>query len=71
MALSCSCLCGLSSKESGNVRTTLRRVCDARLWKPRMEQAQNLLHSLHIGGDERVNWSDDDWDDLWYKPADQ
>ena len=31
----------------------------------------NLLHYHHTGGDERVNWYDDNWDDLWDEPADQ
>ena len=29
------------------------------------------MYAHHIGGDERVNPSDDDWDDLWDESADQ
>ena len=50
---------------------TPRRVRDARLQEHRLAQPQNLLHSYQIGGDERFNPSDDDWDDLWDEPADQ
>ena len=53
-----------------NARATAR-VYDAHLWEHRLAHAQNLLHYNHIDGDERVNWSDDDWDDLWDEPADR
>ena len=54
-----------------NARATVRRVRDAPLWEHRLARAQNLLLSPHISGDEQVNRSDDDWDDLWDEPADQ
>ena len=54
-----------------NVRVTARHVRDTCLWEHRLARAQNLLHSRHIGGDERVNWSDDDWGDIWDEPTDQ
>ena len=54
-----------------NARANMRRIRDARLWEHHLARAKNLLHSHHIGGDERVNWSDEEWDDLWDEPADQ
>ena len=44
-----------------NARATARRVRDVRLWEHRLTQAQHLLYDHHIGSDERVNWSDDEW----------
>ena len=54
-----------------NTRSTVRRVCDARLWANRLARAQNVLNANHIGGDERVNQFDDYWDDIWDELADQ
>ena len=54
-----------------NAHTTARRIHDARLHDQRLVQAQNILHSHHIGGDERVNQYNDYWGHLWYEPADQ
>ena len=34
--------------------------------------SHRLSNPAHkIDGDERVNWSDDNWDDLWDNPTDQ
>ena len=52
-------------------RATARRVRDAFPWEHGLARAQNVLYAHHIGSDGRVNWSDDDWDDLWDEPADQ
>ena len=54
-----------------NACATARRVRDTQLWEHRLAQAQNILNYQHIVGDELVNWTDGDWDDLWDKPADQ
>ena len=54
-----------------NARATACRVRDARLWEHRLAWAQNVLYAHHICGDERVNHSNDDWDDIWDEPADQ
>ena len=54
-----------------NARTTARRVCDARLRENRLVRAQNFFCNHPIGGDELVNWSDDDWEYLWDELADQ
>ena len=49
----------------------MRRVCDTRLQEHRLVRARNLWYTHHIGGNGRVNLSDDDWDDIWDKPTDQ
>ena len=54
-----------------NERATTRRIFDALLQDHRLARAQNILYAHHIGDDGRVNWLDDDWDDLWDEPADQ
>ena len=54
-----------------NTCAAARCVRDARLQENRLARAQNVLYAHHIDGDGKVNWSDDDWDDLWEKPADQ
>ena len=41
-----------------------RRVCDACLWENFLARAQNVLYAHHIGGDELINWFNDNWDDL-------
>ena len=53
-----------------NVRTTARRVRDALLQEHLLPRSQNFLSVHHIGGDERVNRSDDNWDNLWDEPVD-
>ena len=66
-----ACLAYLPSSPLKNVCGTARRIWDARLWENRLAQAKNVFYAHHIDGDERVNWSDDDWDDLWDELSDQ
>ena len=54
-----------------NARATARRVCDACLLENCLARAQNILYTQHICGDEQVNWSYENWDDIWDKLADQ
>ena len=51
------------------MRVTAHRIRDARLREHRLAQAQNVSYAHQIGGDDRVNWSDDEWDYLWGEPA--
>ena len=43
-----------------NARATAHCVRDACLQENRLEQAQNVLYNHHIGGDGKVNRSDDE-----------
>ena len=45
-----------------NSHATARRVCDVRLRENRLSRSQNLLYAHHIGGNEWVNRSNDNWD---------
>ena len=42
--------------------TTAHIVRDTCIWEHRLARDQKVLFAYHIGGDERVNWSGDDWD---------
>ena len=53
------------------MHATARVIYDALLHDHRLARAQNILYAHHIGDDGRVNWLDDDWDDLCDKPADE
>ena len=66
-----ACLAYLPRSPPENVCATTRHIPDTFLQEHRLEQSQNVLYAHHIGGDERVNRSDDNWDDLWDEPADQ
>ena len=59
-----ACLSYLTRSPPENSHTTARHVYDACLWEHRLAQAQNVLYAHNIVSDERVNRSDDDWDDL-------
>ena len=50
---------------------TAHRVCDARLQENRLTRAQNVLYAQHAGVDGRVNWPDENWDDLCGELANQ
>ena len=54
-----------------NLRAAACNVGDARLQENCLVLTQNVLYAHHIGGDGRMYWSNDDWDDLWDEPADQ
>ena len=54
-----------------NTCATVRRVRDTRLQEHCLAQVQNLLHYHHISGDDQVNRSNDNWDNLWDELADQ
>ena len=54
-----------------NARATAHHICDACLRKNCLALAQNVLYTHKICDGERVNRSDDDWDDLGDEPADQ
>ena len=45
-----------------NTCATERPVCDVCLQENRLAQAQTLSRAHHTGGDEQVNWSDDNLD---------
>ena len=47
------------------MQATARRLRNALLRENFLARVQNVLYTHHIGGDGQVNFSDDDWDDLW------
>ena len=47
-----------------NARADAHHGLDARLWENHLKRAQNVLYAHHIGSDESVNQSDDDWNEL-------
>ena len=48
-----------------NANAIACRVRDACLREHCLVRAQNVLYAHHISGDNRINWSNDDWNDLW------